>query len=99
MTEKETKRDTREQIAHRLENLVRKAKVTCQGCEDVDCRILPPHIQGHPYTVEVCQTRFVRRVSVDTITVQHLNLGQPDPGLMRELRTAILAVHRLAGRR
>lgn len=99
MAERETKRDTREQIAQRLENLVRKAKVSCQGSEEVECRIFPPQIQGHPYMIEVCQSRFTRRVSVDALTVQHLNLGQPDPGLMRELRTAILAVHRMAGRR
>jgi hypothetical protein len=49
--------------------------------------------------VEVSELKFVRRVSVDSTAVQHLNLGQPDPGLMRELRTAIMAVHRLAGRR
>ena len=99
MAEKETKRDTREQIAQRLENLVRKAKVSCQGSDEVECRIHPPHVQGHPYMIEVCESRYVRRVSVDAPTVQHLNLGQPDPGLMRELRTAILAVHRMAGRR
>jgi hypothetical protein len=99
MTEREPKRDTKEQITQRLENLFRKAKVFCQGADEVECRIHPPHGQGHPYLIEVFESRYNRRVAVDVAAVQHLNLGQPDPGVMRELRTAIMAVHRLAGRR
>lgn len=99
MNEKEPKRESREQIIQRLENLVRKAKVFCQGADEVECRVFPPQSQAHPFVIEVFQKRYVRRVSVEISSVQHLNLGQPEPGLMRELRTAIMAVHRLAGRR
>lgn len=99
MAERIIKRDTREQVGQRLETIVRKAKNTCQGADEVECKVFPPNVQGHPYMVEVSLSRFVRRVSVDASTVQHLNLGQPDPALMRELRTAILAVHRLGSRR
>jgi len=99
MAERQTKRDTKEQVSQRLENVVRKAKISCQGADEVTCRILPPNVQGHPYMIEVSESRYVRRVPVDASTVQHLSVGQPDPALMRELRTAILAVHRMAGRR
>ncbi|MBI3404765.1 MAG: hypothetical protein HY046_04850 [Acidobacteria bacterium] len=99
MAGQEKKRETKEQIVQRLQNLVRKAKVYCQGAEEVECRILLPVNQGHPFTIEVFQKRFVRRISVDVLSVQHLNLGQPDPSLMRELRSAIMAVQRLAGHR
>ncbi len=99
MAEPVIKRDTRQQVSLRLENLVRKAKNSCRGADEVECKVFPPNVHGHPYMVEVSLSRFVRRVSVDSTTVQHLNLGQPDPGLMRELRTAILAVYRLGSRR
>jgi len=99
MNQGEKKRDGREQITQRLENVVRKARNACQGADAVEFRVHPPNVQGHPFTVEVIESRFVRRVSVPAMAVQHLNMGQPDPGLMRELRSAILAVHRLAGRR
>ncbi len=94
-----SRQDTREQIGQRLANLVRKARNSCQGADGVECKVFPPNVQGHPYMIEVSMSRFVRRVSVDATKVQHLNLGQPDPALMRELRTAILAVHRLGSRR
>ena len=91
--------DTKEQVAQRLENFVRKVKVLSQGTSEVDCRVHAPHVQGHPYVIEIVCERFVRRVDVDVKTVQRLNLGQPDPLLMRDVRTAILAVTRLAQRR
>ena len=90
--------ETKEQVVQRLENVVRKAKVFCQGADDVACRILPPQGHGQPFLIEVHQDRYTKRVSVDVKIAQHLNLGQPDPGLMRELRSAIMAVQRLAGR-
>lgn len=91
--------ENKEQIVLRLENLVRKVKVHSQGAGDVECRVYPPQAHGHPYVVEVFQERYSRRVSVDMTTVSRLTLGQSDPGLMRDLRTAILAVLRLAQRR
>lgn len=89
----------KEQFVQRIENLVRKAKLYCRGAEEVECRVHAPHIQGQPFMVEVYEARYTRRVQVDAVTLQHLNLGQPDPALMRDLRTAIMAVHRLATRR
>lgn len=89
----------KEQIVLRLENLVRKVKVHAQDSSGVECRIYPPQAHGHPYVIEVYQDRYSRRVPVESLTLNRLLLGQPDPSLMRELRTAILAVLRLAQRR
>lgn len=89
----------KEQIVLRLENLVRKVKVHSQDSSGVDCRVFPPQAHGHPYVIEVYQDRYSRRVPVDNMTLGRLLLGQPDPALMRDLRTAILAVLRLAQRR
>lgn len=89
----------KEQTVHRLENFVRKVRVLAQGSRDVACRVFAPQAQGHPYVVEISLERFVRRVCVEVETVERLSLGQPDPLLMRDLRTAILAVTRLAQRR
>ena len=91
--------EVKEQVVLLLENLVRKVKTQTLDAGDVDFHIYPAQAAGSPYLVEVSQERFVRRVTVDPITVQRLKLGQPDPVLMRDLRTAILAVVRLARRR
>jgi hypothetical protein len=89
----------KEQVVLRLENLVRKVKVHSQDSGGVECRVYPPQAHGHPYVIEVYQDRYSRRVPVDNTTLNRLLLGQPDPSLMRDLRTAILAVLRLAQRR
>lgn len=91
--------EAKEQIVQRLEILVRKVKVLSQGSPEVECRVFPPQAHGHPYIVELYQDRYSRRVPVDMLTVNRLILGQSDPALMRDLRTAILAVMRLAQRR
>jgi hypothetical protein len=89
----------KEQVVLRLENMVRKVKVHSQDSGGVECRVYPPQAHGHPYVIEVYQDRYSRRVPVDNMTLSRLLLGQPDPSLMRDLRTAILAVLRLAQRR
>ena len=91
--------ETKEQVVLRLENLVRKVKVHSQDSSGVECRVFPPQAHGHPYVVEVYQDRYSRRVPVDNLTLNRLLLGQPDPSLLRDLRTAVLAVLRLAQRR
>lgn len=89
----------KEQVVLRLENLVRKVKVHAQDSSGVECRVYPPQAHGHPYVIELYQDRYSRRVAVDNSTLNRLLLGQPDPALMRDLRTAMLAVLRLAQRR
>ncbi len=91
--------EAKEQVVLRLENLVRKIKVHSQDTSSIECRVFPPQAHGHPYIIEVYQERYSRRVPVDTMTLSRLMLGQPDPALMRDLRTAILAVMRLSQRR
>jgi len=91
--------DAKEQAVQRLENIVRKVKVLSQGTPDVECRVFPPQSHGHPYIVEVFKERYSRRVPVDMQTLKRVMQGQADPGLMRDLRTAILAVMRLSQRR
>jgi hypothetical protein len=91
--------ETKEQISKRLENLARKVKVLSQASADVACRVFPPQTQGNPYMVEVSLERYVRRVTVDMMVVRRVMTGHVDPVLMRDLRTAILAVMRLAQRR
>jgi hypothetical protein len=91
--------EAKEHVVQRLENLVRKVKVLSQGTPDVDCRVFPPQVHGQPYVVEVYKDRYSRRVPVDMMTVNRLVLGQSDPALLRDLRTAILAVLRLSQRR
>lgn len=88
-------------ITLKLETLVRKVKLFASqgGREEVECRIFAPQAHGNPYIVEISRERFMRRVSVDAKTAQNLNVGRPDPALMRELRTAIVAVTRFAQRR
>jgi hypothetical protein len=88
---------TKEEILRRLEGLVRKVKTQHHDSSDVDFRIFSPQTSGMPYLVEVSKGRFVQRVSVDSLAVRRLILGQPDSTLVRSLRTAMLAVARLAG--
>lgn len=89
----------KEQAVQRLENIVRKVKVLSQGTPDVECRVFLPTSHGHPYIVEIFKDRYSRRVPVDVQTLKRVMQGQADPGLMRDLRTAMLAVMRLAQRR
>ena len=78
--------------------MVRKVKVLTQGIPDVDFRVFAPQSHGQPYVVEIFKDRYTRRVSVDYMTSQRLDLAHPDPGLMRDLRTAVLSVRHLAQR-
>ncbi|MCI0356331.1 MAG: hypothetical protein L0099_15030 [Acidobacteria bacterium] len=92
--------EKRDLVAQKLDTLVRKVKLfSTEGRDEVGCKIYAPQAHGNPYIIEISRERFVRRVSVDVKTAQNLNLGRPDPALMRELRTAIVAVTRFAQRR
>lgn len=85
-------------ILQQLENLLLKVKMQTKDASNVDLRVFEPQVHGQPYIVEISQGRFVRRVPVEYHTALNLKMNQPDPGLMRELRTAIMAVRRLAGK-
>ena len=88
----------KEQILHQLENLLEKVKLQTKDAADVDLRVFEPQVHGQPYIVEISQARYTRRVPVEYHTALALKLNQPDPALMRELRTAIMAVRRLAAK-
>ena len=81
-----------------LENFVSKIKLQTKDSGDVQFRVFEPQVHGQPYIIELSMAKFVRRVPVEYHTAMHLKLNQPDPRLMREVRTAILAVRRLASR-
>ena len=89
---------SKERILGQLETLLQKLKLQTKDAADVDFRIFEPHVHGQPYVIELSLDRFVRRVAVEYHTATNLKLNQPDPALMREIRTAIMAVRRLAAR-
>ncbi len=91
--------ETREQTIVRLENLVRKVKIQTAEAAEVECRVFPPQAQGTPFIIEVSVERYSRRVPVDNNALLRMDVGQVDTILMRDLRTAILAVTRLSKRR
>jgi hypothetical protein len=85
-------------IVARLENLVRKIKLQSADLPDIDFRVFAPQYEGGSYIVEVSKGRFSRRVPVDMKTVRALRVQAEhfNPQLLRELRTAMTAVMRLA---
>ena len=87
---------TKEQIILQLENFLHKVQVLTRDAGEVEMRVFEPQVHGQPYIIEVSEGRFTRRVPVEYHTALSLKLNHPDPGLVRELRTAIMAVRRLA---
>src|SRR5713226_10334640 len=83
-------------ILTRLENLMKKMKVQYHDFSELDFRVFPPLKDGSPYVIEMSKGRFVRRVLVDLTTAQRLHLLRIDANLVRELRTAMLGIARLA---
>lgn len=81
-----------------LETLLHKVRMQTKDSEDVGCRVFEPQVHGQPYILEISQEKFVRRVPVEYHIAMTLKLSQPDPSLVREIRTAIMAVRRLAAR-
>ncbi len=86
-------------ILTRLENLVKKMKVQYHDFSELDFRIFPPTKDGSPYIIEMSKGRLVRRVLVDLRTAQRLHLLRIDANLVRELRSAMLSIARLARNR
>jgi hypothetical protein len=71
-------------------------KVQYYDFTDLDFRVFPPVKDGSPYVIEMSKGRFVRRVLVDLRTAQRLDLWRLDANLVRELRSAMLSIARLA---
>jgi len=91
-------RATKEKILMQLETLLQKVKLLTKEAAEVQWRVFEPQVHGQPYIIEISEAKFVRRVPVEYHTALNLKLNQPDPALMREIRTAIMAVRRLAAR-
>jgi hypothetical protein len=81
-----------DQIIAQLENLVSKVKLQSPDFSNVGCRVY--HQAGSSYLIEISKGRFVRQVTIDTKTVQHLCAGHVDPNLSREIRVAMQTVAR-----
>ncbi len=71
-------------------------RVQYHDFSELDFRVYPPLKDGSPYVIEMSKGRFVRRVLVDLTTAQRLHLVRIDANLVRELRTAMLGIARLA---
>ncbi len=91
-------RVSKERVLIQLDALLQKIKLQTKDAADVGFRIFEPHVHGQPYVIELSIDRFVRRVPVEYHKAINLKLSQPDPALMREIRTGIMAVRRLAVR-
>lgn len=91
-------RVSKERILTQLETLLQKIRLQTKDASDVNFRIFEPQVHGQPYIIELSMERFVRRVPLEYHAAMNLRLNQPDPALMREIRTAIMAVRRLAAR-
>lgn len=90
----------RQQILLWLETVVRKVSAVTSNQYDVDFRVLSPDSGGGgSYMIEVAKGRFARRVHVDQVMIQRRHIVQVDPLLVRDLRTAINSVVRLAQQR
>ena len=89
---------SKEQILRQLENLINKVRLQALDSSEIECRVYEPQVHGQPYIIEVAKGRFIRRVPVEYRTAQNLKTNMPDPGVTRELRTAFMAVRRLAAR-
>jgi hypothetical protein len=89
---------TKERILNTLEILLSKIRLHTKDAADVEFRVYEPQVHGQPYMIEISREKFIRRVPVEYHVAQNLKLNQPNPALMREIRTAIMAVRRLAAR-
>lgn len=82
----------RERIRVRLQQLAEKIKLQYHGARGVNVSVYPAPSAVDSYRVEFSKGRISRRVDVDASAVQRLMLGPADPVLVREMRTALLAV-------
>ena len=87
------------QVLSQLENLVSRMIVQAADFSDLDYRVYPISAAGRSFVIEVSKGRYSQSVVVDPLTVQHIEKGQSDANLIREVRAAMLTVTRLAEER
>jgi hypothetical protein len=86
-------------ILAELQKLLSKLKLQSPDFVDLDCRVLAIPSTASPYVIDISKGRMIRRVIVDPRTAEHFHLGHLDPNLLREIRSAMLAVARRARNR
>ena len=86
-------------VADQLQTLVAKIRLQSQDFADLDVRVYPAMVPGNPHVIDISKKRFSRRVTVDARKAQRLQTDLLDPEIMRELRSAMIAVARLARER
>jgi hypothetical protein len=86
-------------VADRLQSLIAKIKLQSQDFADLDIRVYPALVPGNPHVIDISKKRFSRRVTVDARKAKRLETDLLDPELMRDLRSAMISVARLAKER
>jgi hypothetical protein len=86
------------QIVHQLRLLVLRVKAQSAQYSDLSVEVAPPYGPGRPYSIDVSDRRFSRRIWVDVQTAQNLQSGTVEAHLSRELRSTMMTVTRLAQR-
>jgi len=83
----------------RLHRLVQKVLANTPGVGSLDFRVLPSTAPESPYFIEISKERLARTVSVSRVAIKRMDMGETDPGLVRDLRTTIIQVWHRAGQR
>jgi hypothetical protein len=83
-------------VVAQLENLVSRVKWQSPDFSDLDVLVYQAHAQDSSYVIDISKGRFVRHVTVDSKTVQHLQSEHFDSTLTREIRLAMLTVARFS---
>jgi hypothetical protein len=86
-------------VADQLQSLIAKIRLQSQDFADLDIRVYPALVPGNPHVIDISKKRYSRRVTVDARRAQRLQTDLLDPDIIRELRTAMMAVARLARER
>jgi hypothetical protein len=93
MLDQTTKTDP---ILAKLKNLVNRVTLLSPDFSEVDTRIYQHELNKNLYIIDVCKGRFTRTVHVDAKMVYHIKTGFTEPMLLREVRSAMAGVTRLA---
>ena len=83
----------------RLHRLVQKVLANTPGVGNMDFRVLPSTAPESPYCIEISKERLSRTVAVSRMTIKRMDMGETDPGLVRDLRTTMIHVWHRAGHR
>jgi hypothetical protein len=86
-------------VADQLQTLVAKVRLQSQDFSGLDIRVYPAMVSGNPHVIDISHKRFSRRVTIDAKKAKRLQVDLLDPEIMRELRSAMIAVARLARER